>query len=258
MSYRPPVRARRASALLVLAVALAGARARAQDTFEIQVYEYETVPKGPWSLETHVNYVSKGTTSYNGPVAPTEGQFHTTFELTRGLTDEFELAGYLLLGSYPGGSFQFAGARIRPRVMAPKDWGWPVDVSLSLEVGFPKKAFEENGATLEIRPILEKKLGAWQIDVNPVFGTALSGPGKGAWDFEPAARVAYAATNLLEPSLEYYGAIPLSGGGGPIHQIYPGGDLHFSEHVVLNVGVGWGLTDRGEQLVWKARLGVEF
>ncbi len=31
---------------------------RAQDPFEIQVYEYETVPKGMWNLETHINYVS--------------------------------------------------------------------------------------------------------------------------------------------------------------------------------------------------------
>jgi len=247
------VRARSALALVLLLAT----PALAQDAFEIQVYEYETVPKGKWNLETHVNYVSKGTTEFEGPVAPTEGQFHTTFELTRGITDEFEVAGYLLLGSYTGGSFQFAGARIRPRVMVPKEWNWPVSVSLSLEVGFPKKVFEENGATLEIRPILEKKVGDLQIDVNPVFGTALSGPGKGEWDFEPAARVAYEATKVLEPSLEYYGAIPLSG-GAPVHQIYPGGDIHFSEDVVLNVGIGWGLSDAANGLVWKLRLGVAF
>ncbi len=28
----------------------------AQDAFETQVYEYETVPKGMWNLETHLNY----------------------------------------------------------------------------------------------------------------------------------------------------------------------------------------------------------
>ena len=229
----------------------------AQDPFEIQVYEYETVPKGRWNLETHVNYVSKGTTDYEGPMAPTEGQFHTTFELTRGITDNFELAGYLLLGSYTGGSFQYAGVRIRPRVSVPKEWGWPLGVSLSLEVGFPVKVFEENGTTLEIRPILEKKFGDWQIDINPVVGTALSGPGKGEWDFEPGARLAFEASKALDLSIEYYGAIPFSGGES-VHQIYPGGDVHFSEDVVLNLGVGWGLTDAGNRLVWKARFGVLF
>jgi hypothetical protein len=230
---------------------------RAQDPFEIQVYEYETVPKGRWNLETHLNYVSKGTTEWEGPMAPTEGQFHTTFELTRGLTDNFELAGYLLLGSYTGGHFQYAGMRIRPRLSAPKEWNWPVGVSLSVEVGFPKKVFEENGATLEIRPILEKKVGAWQFDINPVVGTALSGPGKGEWDFEPGVRVAYEVSKKLDLSVEYYGAIPFSG-GDQVHQIYPGADIHFSEDVVLNVGAGWGLTDTGNRFVWKMRLGVMF
>ena len=57
--------------------------------------------------------------------------------------------------------------------------------------------------------------------------------------------------------MEYYGAIPFSGGES-VHQIYPGGDIHLSQNVVLNVGAGWGLTDAGNQFVWKMRLGVEF
>lgn len=253
------MRLRNAPALVTVAFALAvcAAPARAQDPFEIQVYEWQTVPKGKWNLETHVNYVSKGGTEYEGPMAPTEGQFHTTFELTRGITDHFELAGYLLLGSYTGGNFQYAGMRIRPRVMVPKEWDWPIGVSLSAELGFPTKVFEENGTTLEIRPILEKSFGLWQIDFNPVVGTALSGPGTGEWEFSPGLRVAYEASKKLDLSLEYYGAIPFSG-GETVHQIYPGGDVHFTDDVVLNLGVGWGLTDAGNQLVWKMRLGWAF
>jgi hypothetical protein len=248
----------RSRSLALLLPLLCGAGSlRAQDPFEIQVYEYETVPKGRWNLETHLNYVSKGTTVWEGPMAPTEGQFHTTFELTRGITDNFELAGYLLFGSYTGGSFQWAGARIRPRVMVPREWNWPIGVSLSVEVGFPVKVFEENGTTLEIRPILEKKFGDWQIDFNPVVGTALSGPGKGEWDFEPGLRVGYEVSKKLDLSVEYYGAIPFSGGES-VHQIYPGADIHFSEDIVLNLGAGWGLTDAGNQFVWKMRLGVMF
>src|SRR4030095_13304985 len=32
--------------------------------FEIQVYEYETVPKGMWNLETHFNFVARGTKEF--------------------------------------------------------------------------------------------------------------------------------------------------------------------------------------------------
>ena len=66
--------------------------AAAQDPFEIQVYEYATVPAGKWNLETHLNFVQRGTTAYEGSVAPTEHQTHLTFELTRGITSWFEMA----------------------------------------------------------------------------------------------------------------------------------------------------------------------
>src|SRR5439155_16238819 len=69
----------------------------AQDPFEIQVYEYETVPKRKWNLETHLNYVARGTKTFEGTVAPSQHQLHLTYELTRGLTSRFELAGYLVL-----------------------------------------------------------------------------------------------------------------------------------------------------------------
>ena len=63
--------------------------ARAQDAFEIQVYEYETVPKGKWNLENHINYVGKGTKFFEGTVAPMNNQVHTvvTFGVGFGMTN---------------------------------------------------------------------------------------------------------------------------------------------------------------------------
>lgn len=236
---------------------------RAQDSFEIQVYEAETVPKGRWNLETHLNFTGDGTKEFEGTVAPTQHQFHMTFELTYGITRHLETAVYLLLAERPGAGWEFAGWRIRPRVGVPKEWNWPIGASLSLEVAFPQPAYEENSATLEIRPILEKRLGRWQIDINPVVTKVLSGPGSGeGWGFEPAARVAYEAGKKLDLSVEYYGGI------GPFrnvlpaseqsHQIYPGGDWQISENVVLNFGVGFALTKSSADLVGKLRLGILF
>ena len=51
---------------MVLITILNGTEALAQDPFEIQVYEYETVPRGMWNLETHINYVSRGTRDVRG------------------------------------------------------------------------------------------------------------------------------------------------------------------------------------------------
>ena len=237
---------------------------RAQDPFEIQVYEYETVPKGMWNLETHMNYIGKGTRMFEGPVAPTNDQFHLTFELTRGLTENFEMAGYLVLAHRPGGdTLDYVGWRVRPRVSVPKSWGWPVDVSMSVEFGFPQKVYEENSVTLELRPIIEKKFGRFQIDVNPVVGRALRGPGTDeGWDFEPGVRFGYELNKKLDVSLEYYGSTGAIGDFLPaneqVHQLFPGGDLKLSENIVWNFGIGVGMTDAGNRLVYKTRVGILF
>jgi hypothetical protein len=235
----------------------------AQDPFEIQVYEYPTVPKGMWNLETHINYVGNGSKVFEGTVAPTNGQSHLTFELTRGITDHFELAGYLVLARRIGHGPEYVGWRVRPRVSLPASWHLPVDISISGEVGFPRPAYEENSVTLEIRPILEKTLGRFQLDLNPVVGRALRGPGtKEGWDFEPGARFAYEWARKFDLSLEYYGAVgPLGNllpGSEQVHQFFAGGDIKLSENIVWNFGVGVGVTDAGSRLIYKSRIGILF
>lgn len=251
-----------AAALAALAF-LVPAAARAQDPFEIQVYEYETVPKGRWNLETHYNYTFRGTTEAEGRVSPTRHQHHLTFELTRGITNTFELAGYLVFATRPGEGAEIAGYRVRPRVMVPKAWHWPVGVSLSVEVGFPKAAYEENSVTFELRPIIEKNIGRLQLDLNPTLGRSLDGPGSGdGWDFEPGGRVGFAATKALDLSVEYYGSLGRVDRWLPapdqVHQFFLGGDAHLSDDVVLNLGWGVGATSAGNRSVLKMRLGWLF
>jgi hypothetical protein len=247
---------------LSLAVLAALHAAAAQDPFEIQVYEYATVPRGRWDLETHVNYTARGIRTFDAGVAPSEGQTHLTFELTRGITDYFELAGYLVTAHREGANPDLAGWRVRPRFRLPEDW-LPFKFSLSTEFGFPKRIYEENSVTFELRPILERSFGALQVDLNPVLGKAIRGPTSAEfWDFEPGVRLGYTANKTMDLSLEYYGATgPLTHvepAASQMHQIFPGADINFSPDVVLNVGVGFGLTNAGNTLVYKTRLGWIF
>ncbi len=253
----------RTSLLLAALMLLPAAEVAAQDTFEIQVYEYATVPKGRWNLETHFNYTTRGTRLMEGATAPSEGQSHLTFELTRGITDLFEMAGYVVLAKRSGHGPDFAAVRLRPRVRAPDTWKLPVKLSLSLEAGFPRDLYEEADVTLEVRPIIERQFGRLQVDFNPVLGRSIKGPGSDAgWDFEPGARVAFAATAAVDLSLEYYGAPGEVGNFLPrseqVHQFFGGGDIQVSPNVVINVGVGLGATDAGNRTVLKARLGWMF
>ncbi len=250
--------------LLLAAAALsAPGTVAAQDPFEIQVYEYETVPKGRWDLETHFNYIFRGTTAPEGTVAPTQHQTHLTFELTRGITANFEMAGYLVLAYRPGAGADVVGYRFRPRVAVPRTWHWPVDVSLAAEVGFPKKQFEAASSTLEIRPIIEKRFGPWQVDLNPVLGRAISGPGSDdGWDFEPGVRIGVTTSPKLDLSLEYYGAVGPVDGWLPraeqVHQFFLGWDYQVGQNIIWNVGIGRGMTDAGNKSVFKMRLGWLF
>jgi len=237
--------------------------AAAQDPFEIQVYEYVTTPRGRWNLETHFNYTTRGTTVPAGRVAPSEKQSHLTFELTRGITDLFELAGYVVLAKREGHGPDFVGWRVRPRVRAPEHWNLPVRLSLSAEVGFPRDLYEEEDVTLEVRPIIERQFGRLLIDLNPVIGRSLDGPGTGdGWDFEPGARVGVTVSPIVDLSVEYYGALgPVSDflpADQQVHQFFGGGDLQLTPSVVLNLGLGLGVTDAGNRTVLKARLGWMF
>lgn len=234
----------------------------AQDPFEIQVYLYSTVPKGLWNLETHVNQVARGERSSAGPVAPTHDQTHLTFELTRGITDYVELAGYLVTARRQGVSGELVGWRVRPRFRIPED-KLPFKFSLSTEVAFPKAAYEENSITLEVRPIIETRLGPMLLSVNPVVGRALRGPGAAeGWDFEPGVHLGYPTSPKLELSIEYYGATGLVTDPLPsaqqVHQFFPGFDYRFTKDIIWNAGVGFGATDVGNTLVYKMRFGWMF
>jgi hypothetical protein len=242
---------------------IAASPAAAQDPFEIQVYEYITTPKGRWNLETHVNYTARGTTVHAGRVAPSQGQSHLTLELTRGVTELFELAGYAVLARREGHSPDFVGWRVRPRIRAPEHWNLPVKLSLSTEVAFPRDLYEEEDVTLEVRPIIERRFGRLLIDLNPVVGRSLRGPGTGdGWDFEPGARVGLTVSPIVDLSIEYYGSLgPVSGflpAEEQVHQFFGGGDLQLAPSIVLNLGLGLGATDAGNRTVLKARLGWMF
>lgn len=224
--------------------------AQSQDPFEIQVYEYITVPKGKWNLETHLNRVAKG---------EMKGQNHLTFELTRGVTDYFEMAGYIVTSTRPGVNGEFAGWRLRPRFRVPED-KLPFRFSLSTEFAFPKDVYEPADVTLEIRPIIEWQWGKVLLDINPVIGKALSGPGSDeAFDFEPGIRLGYTMNPKVDLSMEYYGSTgevtdPLPS-AQQVHQFFPGADFQLTPNVVWNVGVGFGATNAGNTLVYKMRLG---
>jgi hypothetical protein len=242
---------------------LASGGIQAQDPFEIHVYEYEALRPGTFTLETHLNYVGIGTKTVDGPVAPFNNQFHLTYELTGGITNNISLGFMLLSARRPGYGLDYAGWRLLPHFYVPEEWHWPLGVGLVGEFSFQRTTYEENARRVEIRPILEKTFGRWQIDLNPVFERAIHGPGtRDGWNFEPAARLGFKANNRFTPSLEYYsetGPLPTElPVREQVHQFLPGADVKLSDRVLWSFGVGVGATPAGNRLVYKSRFEIEF
>ena len=254
---------RTAVAPCVIAFFAAASAARAQDPFEIEVYGHQTEAKGEMDLETHLNWVASGTRQADGTVAATHNQAHVAFELTGGLTRHWEVTAYALAAYRPGAGFEYAGWRMRTRVAAPEHWNLPVDLGFAAELEFTRPAYDENASALELRPIVEKRIGRLGLTFNPVIERGLRAQGGGAggeWELEPSARIGFAVGPRADISLEYYGKAPMPGEVLPaderVAQFFPGLDLRLSEDVEVNVGVGFGATSAGNQLIVKGRVGI--
>jgi hypothetical protein len=241
---------------LLLVCTAAVATLRAQDPFEINVYEYEPLPRGSYTYEAHINYVLKGTRYSDGPLAPTYQQLHFSSELTAGVSQWFSAGFVLLTAKREGGVEEYAGWRAVPHFYAPLSWKLPFRLGLVTEFSSQSPTYEENARQLEIRPIIEKRVGRLDVDFNPVFSHSLGLPSaKEGWVFEPAARIGWKMGPALRPSLEYYGA------WGPArdstHQILPGADLRIGKDLTWSFGVGWS-NDPANRLVVKSRFEFEF
>jgi hypothetical protein len=236
---------------------------RAQDNYEIQVYPYETVEPGHTMVELHSNFTIDGTKTVTDGVLPTNHAEHETIEITRGVTDWFEVGFYIFTSIRSGQGVQWVGDHIRPRVRVPKKWNWPVGVSLSNEIGYQRRQFSVDTWTWEIRPIVDKQIGRWYFSVNPTLDRSLHGESVNQGVvFSPNFKFSYDFTKKISGGLEYYGSLGPITGFSPLseqqQQIFPAVDLNLSPKWEVNFGLGVGLTRSTDHLIAKMILGYRF
>lgn len=237
--------------------------AAAQGNYEIQVYGSDTVPPQTLMVELHSNFTVEGQTQTIDGVYPTNHQEHETVELTEGINDWAELGFYVFTSEQDGHGVQWVGDHIRPRVRVPASWGWPVGVSLSMELGYQRAVYSPDTWTWEIRPIIDKAFGRWYVAVNPALERTLHGPDvREGFAFAPGVKVSYDFTPVVSGGLEYYADYGRLGDFAPIHdqqqQIFAVTDLNVSPLWEINFGVGVGLTGSTDHLIVKCILGRRF
>jgi hypothetical protein len=244
---------------LVLGLVLP-ASASAQENYEIQVYGSETMPVATTMFELHSNYALEGRRHVEARMLPTHHALHETVEITHGFTPWFEIGTYLFTSAAPGQSWQVIGSHIRPRVRAPESWHWPVGASLSMEAGYQDRKYSTDSWSIELRPIIDKQLGAWYASFNPTLEHGLRGETSAdGFEFAPNAVVNRDVTRKVNVGVEYYG------GMGPIrdiaprdeqeHQLFGVVNLDMGPDWEFNAGYGVGLTAPTEKRMVKVILG---
>lgn len=246
---------------IVLILALPSRRSAGQDSFELEVYGHETATPGEWELEPHVAFSGRGSTQFDGTVAPTNHQIHLAMEVTHGLARNWEVAAYGLLARQVDRAPEYAGWRVRSRVASPDEWGWPVHLALNVELSYTRPIFDDHTYALELTPIIGRQWGPVRVDFNAALERPLTGADRGKWDFEPSLRTAVTVTPSVDVTLEYFSAL------GPlttldplrqqVHQLYPGVAFRLGDELSLNAAIGVGLTGSGDRVVAKTAFEVE-
>lgn len=251
------------SATFALTLILMPRISAAQANYEIQVYPGDTVEPNATMVELHSNFTVDGRRTVQDGELPTHHQLHQTVEITHGFNKWFETGLYFFSSVQSGHGWQYVGNHIRPRVRVPDEWHWPVGVSLSTEFGYARPLFSADTWTWEIRPIVDKKIGAWYVAFNPALEKSFRGPSENSgFVFSPNAKVSYDMSKAITVGLEYYGSLGPIGNFDPLReqeqQIVPSVDLNLSPKWEVNFGVGVGTTSSTDRLIVKGIVGYRF
>jgi len=231
-----------------------------QENYEIQVYGSQTQQRNITIFELHSNFTFSAEKSLINGVRPTYHSLHETIEITHGISDNFEIGAYLFMNYTAKYGYQVVGTHIRPRVMAPLKWNWPVGVSLSAEIGYQRPEYARETWNIEIRPIVDKQLDKWYLSFNPTFGIALKSVDNSSIPvFEPNLKASYACFDNLSAGIEYYGDLGAVNAFETLaaqnHAIFAAVDLLNSRNWEFNAGAGFGLTRATDGFLFKVILG---
>ncbi len=240
---------------------LCGSNAYALNYFELEVYPYQTASQGEVELENFTAYTRRGTQDAPAP-ENNKGIIRNSLEATYGLTDKTEIAGYVDYSRARGdGDWDLKGSRFRARTRFAEKGQWPVDLGLYAEAEFPRK--DENDVEFELRGIVEKDVGPWTFNVNPIFEKVLRGVEKNVgWEFQYAASIIYRWSERWNPRLDFFGDFgtlrDFEGRDQQKHLISPAVDIRFGHGLSASFGMAFGQTKATEQQVLRARVEWEF
>jgi hypothetical protein len=240
----------------ILALSLGTRAAMAAD--EIQVYNAEINRPGQVTLQMHGNWIARGRTTagFPGGLVP-EGSINGTPEFALGLTDSWEVGLYLPYAVTRSGDFEPGGIKLRTLVASPFAHDRRFFYGVNVEISDQPLLFEGNHWNSEIRPILGWRRSRFELILNPIVDVPLSGARR-AFDFAPAARLAFLVSNVWAAGLEHYADLgPIdrfSRSSQRLQELFAVAD-YSGQALDLDFGIGRGLTPGSDDWTVKAILG---
>ena len=211
-------------------------------------------------FELHSNFTFDGSKQIGNGVLPTNRILHETIEITHGFTDWMEVGFYFFNAIGDDKRTNYVGSHIRPRVMLPEKYKFPVGLSLSAEAGFQKRSYSEDEFGLELRPIIDKKFNKLYLSFNPAFDKSFKGfNASSGFSFSPNFKISYDVCKVFSPGIEYYGSLGVLNNLPPTnqqqHQIFLNLDIDVHPDWELSFGYGIGLTTGTDNSIVKCIVG---
>jgi len=246
-----------------LGVVIVSPCAHATDPFEIQVYDGTANAPGVPGLELHVNTVPIGLKTAPSPEYPENAQTHFTLEPSLGLFAWWELGGYFEMALRGDQAFDYAGVKLRNKFVTPPAWDPHWRLGLNVEFSLVPQTYDRGRWANELRPIVAWENERFAFAFNPIVDTSLAGPDASAGpSFEPCVSLAYKVHDTVSLGIEYYANLgPFSGflpWQAQEQYVYEVVNLLSVPHFELNAGIGEGLTDGSNRLVFKTILGYSW
>ena len=253
--------------LIILGLVFGCLLSPAVQAMEFKVYSYMTPNEGEVELSYWNVYVARSDLSQhwkNGSTIQREGLFSHSLEVEYGLTDRWAISAYADFQDPRGENFEYVGARAvvtRYRFFEPDQRF--LDAAIYVEYVLPNHQFSEGQEKIEFRLILEKNLYPIVFLFNPIFEKDVSGPGvEDGLEFEYAAGGYFAVNRRVTLGVEFYGATgSLNNFKSPEdqqHYIFPAARLKLYPGFLVDLGVGFGLTQASDDLTSKAIFEYEF
>lgn len=230
-----------------------------------KVYGYNTLDAGEIELVYWNSYVASSDhemSFFNNSVKQ-EGLMAHSFEVEYGLSHSWTVAAYFDFLDPADEKMKYIRTKALMSHYSFFDKGSrPIDLALYAEYIVPQKGYK-NSEELEIKLILEKDIGSWTIDLNPTFEKKISGKDVAeGTEFNLSSGLYYKGLTWLNFGVEYYSKYGELRVFKPKdeqrHYLFPVVDFFFKKQYHLHTGLGIGLTEAADKIVWKTIFAVEF